>query len=147
MPQIVFHSAHTSIDAHSVVVENDEHVVWCRRNVVESFKSESATHCSVAYYSNYVSLYFAFPLRSHGHSKCGRDGIRGMSARKGVVFALKGRRKRPQTSHLPVCGEAFAPSGKYLVGISLVSHVPHKAVVRSVEHIVERHSEFHHSEA
>ena len=45
--------------------------------------------------------------------------------------------KLAQRSH------ALAPAGQNFVRIGLVAHVPHQAVARGVEHIVQRHGEFH----
>ena len=70
-----------------------------------------------------------------------------MSAGESVVFAFFGRGERAYTFEFTVGGKGFAPSGQYLVAVSLMAHIPDDAVVGSVVDVVQGDSQFHSSEA
>ena len=62
-----------------------------------------------------------------------------MRRAKGVVLAFAAQRESGDTAQLAQCGHAVTATGQDLVGVGLVAHVPHHAVVRGVEHIVQGH--------
>ena len=64
-----------------------------------------------------------------------------MADAKGVVFRLFPLGKAGQAVFHAHGVHARAPAGEDFVRISLVAHVPHQAVVRGVEHIVQRHGQ------
>ncbi len=69
-----------------------------------------------------------------------------MRRAKGVVFTLGALRKTTQATELAQGVHAVTPTGQNFVGIGLVAHVPHNAIVRRVVDIVQRHGEFHGAE-
>ena len=74
--QIFLHAAHGRVDAHVVVVENDEHVVGRVGGIVESFKGQSAAHGAVADDCHHMSA--LVPRVSHGrqgHAQGRTDGV------------------------------------------------------------------------
>ena len=50
--QVFFQAAHGAVDAHVVVVEDDEHVVGSGGDIVQSLKCQTAAHSPVADYSH-----------------------------------------------------------------------------------------------
>ena len=144
--QILLHSPHGAVNGHVVVVEDDEQVVWRRRHVVDALEGESSAHCPVAYHSHHMAVVVPRLLRRHSHAERSRDGVGGVSARECVVFALKRRGERAQPFQFTVGAEAVSPSGENLVSVCLMAHIPHYAVVRRVEDVVQSHGELHHSE-
>ena len=62
-----------------------------------------------------------------------------MRGAKGVELAFVATGKSAQTMTLAQAAHLFAPTRQNFVGISLVAHVPHDAVMRRVEHIVKSH--------
>ena len=48
LQEVFFHAAHSLVDRHVVVVEDDEQVVVGRRHVVQALEGQSATHRAVA---------------------------------------------------------------------------------------------------
>src|SRR5262249_8364855 len=56
-----------------------------------------------------------------------------------VVFALGALGKAGKSAPLPQCSDAIAPAGEDLMRIGLMAYVPDKAVLRSVEHVMQRH--------
>ena len=74
---------------------------------------------------------------SHRHTEGGRDGVGGMTAGEGVVLALQWGGKRADAVQMTVGAERVATSCKYLVTISLMTYIPHDAVVGGIEDIVQ----------
>ena len=60
-----------------------------------------------------------------------------MTAGKGVVFALIGRREGTQAAKMPIGVESLSSASKDFVSSGLVSDVPDNAVARRVEHIMQ----------
>ena len=91
--QILLHATHRAVYRHIIVIEHNEHVIGRRRHIVESFKSQSATHGTVADDGNDLprsSLLVPRELRSHSHAQRCRDGVGGMTTDEGIVLALLG---------------------------------------------------------
>ncbi|MDT4849924.1 hypothetical protein FQZ97_840620 [compost metagenome] len=55
-----------------------------------------------------------------------------------VVLGFGAAWKSGNTAELTQGGHALAPARQVLVGVTLVAHVPHDAVARGVEHVVQR---------
>ena len=66
-----------------------------------------------------------------------------MRRAKGVVLAFAAARKAADAAELAQAGHAIAPPGQNFVRIGLVAHIPHQAVVRRVEHIVQGHGQLY----
>ena len=66
-----------------------------------------------------------------------------MSAGKGVVFAFQWRGERLDATELAVGAETVAASGKNLMGIGLMPHIPYDTVVGGAENIVQGDCEFY----
>ena len=143
--QVFLHAAHSVVDAHVVVVKDDEQVVGRRRYVVETLKCQSARHRAVAYYGYDVSVCVVVLMRSHSHAQRHGDGVGGVSARECVVLAFFRGRERAYAAQFAVSVELVLASGEYLVAVRLMSYVPHDAVVGRVQHVVQRHRQLHHA--
>ena len=144
LQEVFSHTTHTSVNRHIVVVQHNQHVVGGACRVVDTLESQTAAHGTVANHRHNLPV-FTFHFGCHSHTECSRDRVAGMSAAESVVFALVGMRKWLQTVQLAVGAELVTPSREYLMSICLMSHVPHNAVVGGVEHIMQRHSQFHHT--
>ena len=145
--QIFLHASHTVVDRHVVVVQDDKQIVRMARHVVESFKRQSAAHAAIAYHSHHMAVCLPFYLSSHSHAEGSRDRVAGMSAGEGIIFTLQRGREGAYAAQLSVGGEGLSASCEYLVSIGLMPHVPHDAVVRCLEHIVQSYSQLHCSKA
>ncbi len=66
-----------------------------------------------------------------------------MRGAEGVVFALVALGEAGDAMQLAQRAHAFAAAGQDLVRVSLVAHIPHDAVVRRVEHVVQRDGQLH----
>ena len=62
-----------------------------------------------------------------------------MGCAEGVVFALRSLCETGKSASLPQGPDAVAAAGEDLVRIGLMPDVPDEAVVRRVEHVVQRH--------
>ena len=69
-----------------------------------------------------------------------------MSARKSIVFAFRRRGKRFQSVQFAVCRKPAPAPREYFVPVRLVAYIPYNAVVGGMVHIMQRDSQFHHSE-
>ena len=69
-----------------------------------------------------------------------------MSGDEGVVYALAGLGKARDAAELPQRRKAVRAAGEYFMGIRLMSDVPNKIVVRGVEDIMKRNSQFYDSQ-
>ena len=59
-------------------------------------------------------------------------------------YSLSARRGKPgDAARLAQAGHRCAAAGEDLVRIGLVADVPHDAVARRVEHVVQRQGQFH----
>ncbi len=66
-----------------------------------------------------------------------------MASGERVILALAGVGKTADATQLAIGVEQVAATSENLVGISLMAHIPHKAVVGRVEHVVQRHHDVH----
>ena len=88
--QILLHTAHTAVDAHIIIVEDNQQIIGRIRCIVESFKGQAATHRSIAGHTHDMAVFLAFFESCNGHTECRRDGIARMAASKGVIRAFFG---------------------------------------------------------
>ena len=65
-----------------------------------------------------------------------------MTDAEGVVLAFRTRREGCEAAALFDRTQGIAPSREHLVRVGLVAHVPDQAVVRGVEHVVQRDGQF-----
>ena len=70
-----------------------------------------------------------------------------MARAKWVVGTFGAPRKSGETARLAHRVHPSAPSGENLVSVRLVPDVPDQPIPRQVEHVVQRHREFHDPEA
>ena len=66
-----------------------------------------------------------------------------MTCNKGISIALRRLGKASNTTILPQCFKVSSSSSQNLVGICLMSNIKNKAVFRSIEYPMYRHSQFH----
>ena len=66
--QIIGHASHTAVNAHIVVVQNDEQVVGHGAGIVQSFVSQTATHTAIANDGNHLSV-FIVQIGGHSHTQ------------------------------------------------------------------------------
>ena len=140
--QVAFHPTDRVRDAHVVVVEDDEQVVGRLAHVVEPLEGQSAAHRAVADDGHHVLVGFAALHRGHTHAEGGRNGVGGVAAGEGVVFALGGRGEGTHAAPTAVGVKRVTTAGQNLVPVGLMPHVPHDAVVGRAEHVVQSHRQF-----
>ena len=85
--EVMLHAAHAVVDAHVVVVEDNEQVVGHGTGIVQTFKSQPSAHTAIAD-DGYHMSFLMMAVGSYSHAQCSRDAVGGMSAGKGVVFAF-----------------------------------------------------------
>ena len=141
--QVAVHRADGRRDRHVVVVQ-DHQQVDVRRDagIVERLEGHAGAHRAVADDGDMPApvgpLAFAEVARGHRHAERSRYRSRRVRRAEGVVLALAAPRKAGDPFVLPKLLHLPAPAGEDLVRIGLVPDVPHQAVVRRVEDVVQR---------
>ena len=143
--QILLHAAHTMVNAHIIVIQDNQQVIIRTGNIVQSLVGQSSAHTSVSDHGHHLSVCLALLLSGNSHSQCGRYAVRGMSAGKGVVLALLWGREGAQTMQLPVCVELLLTACKNLMAGSLMSYVPHNSVIGCIEYIMQGNGQLYYA--
>ena len=143
--QISRHGADRRRNRHVVVVQDHDQPLVARPGIVHRLVGHARRHRPVADHGDDVVL-LAGQIPRHRHAQSGRDRGRGMRRPERVVFALRPLGKARQPAALPQRADAVAPAGQNLVRIGLVPDVPDQPVRRRVEHVVQRHRQFHHAQ-
>ena len=143
--QIAVQRANRRADAHVVVVQDHQQIAVGHAGVVECLERHAGGQRTVSD-DGYRAPVFPLDFGRQRHAQRSRDGGAGVCGAERVVVALAALRETAQAAQLPQGVHAFAPAGQYLVRIGLVAHVPYQPVVRGIEHIVQRHREFHRAE-
>ena len=144
--QVIRHGADRRRDRHLVVVEDDDQPPVARAGIVHGLVGHAGRHRAVADHGDDVVV---APRHVAGdrHAERGGDRGRGMRGAERVVLALGALGEAGQAAALTQRADAVAPPGEDLVRIGLVADVPDQLVVGRVEHVVQRHREFHDAEA
>ena len=143
LEQVVFQRARGLIDRHVVVVQNHQQVgALAGPGVVQPFEGQPAGHRTVAD-DRHDPILLAPQFGRLGHAEGRRDRHRGVSPAESVVFAL-GHAREAADAPQPALGfERFAAARDDLVGIGLVSHVPHDLIGGRVEDIMQGGGQLH----
>ena len=143
--QIFLHAANSMVDAHIVVVENNQQIIGRGADIVQSFKSQSATHGTVADDGYDMPLGMSSLACSHRHAQCRRDAVRRMATGEGVVRTLFRRGERTHTTHLAVGAERVSSARQNLMAVGLMTHIPYDTVFGCIKDIVQCHGDLHHT--
>ncbi|OIQ76394.1 hypothetical protein GALL_419200 [mine drainage metagenome] len=141
--QVIVERPDRGRDRHVVVVEDDQQIGIHGARVVECLKGHARRHRAIAD-DGYGAGIRTGLLGSHGHAERRGDGGAGMAGAKGVVCAFRPSREAGDAAFPAQPGHAAAAPRQDLVRVGLVAYVPDQAVIRGVEHVVQRNGEFHH---
>jgi len=130
-------------DRHVVVVEHHQQIDPGRdAGVVHGLEGHAGGHSAVTDDRDVLARN-AGVARGHGHAQR-RGNRRGrMRGAEGVVFGFAAPGKTRNATLLAQRGHGGAPARDDLVRIGLVADVPDDAVVRRVEHRMQRQRQFH----
>src|SRR5574338_755111 len=87
-------------------------------------------------------MVFTFSIARDGHTERGRKRGRSMARAKSVVFRLVTPEKPADAAVLFDRRQKLAASGQALVRVGLVADIPDEPIVRRVERVVQRDSQF-----
>jgi len=138
--------AHRRRDRHVVIIEYYDKPIARLRGVVHRFVGHAGAHRAVTDHRDPAPR-LALKLVGDGKAQRGRDRGRGVRRAEGIVFALRTLGEARKPAALTQRADAVTPPGDDLVRVALVAHVPHQLVVRRVEDIMDRDSQFDHAEA
>ena len=88
--QILLHTAHTAVDAHIIIVEDNQQIIGRIRRIVKSLKGQTAAHRTIADHGHDMPILLSFFYGRHGHTERRRYGIARMTASKSIVRAFFG---------------------------------------------------------
>jgi len=88
----------------------------------------------------------ALEIPRHGHAEAGRDRRGRMRGPEGIVLALGPLGEAREASTLTQRTDPVPAAREDLVRVGLVADIPDQAVLRGVEHVVQRHRQLDHPE-
>ena len=144
--QVMVEGTHVLVDGHLVVVEQDEQIVGVRRSIVQAFEGHASADRCITDDGHHLSL-VTFQIVCHGHTQGSRNAVRGMTRRERIVLALLRCGESAQATQLAQGCERVASACQYLMGIGLMTHIPHQPVLGRVVHIVQGHDDLDGSQA
>ena len=134
--QVVVERADVGRNRHVVVVEDHQQVGVDVAGVVERLERHARSHRAVAD-DRHGATYQSGALGRHRHAQRGGNRSAGMAGTKGVVRAFFALGKARDTVGFAQARHGRTPSGEDFVRIALVADVPHQAVIRRIEYIME----------
>ena len=141
--QIAFQRSRRLINSHIIIVKNNKQIITLIGScIVQTLEGQTARHCAIAYYSHDIML-FTTQFGCFCHTIGSRDRRRGVSCAKRIILTLGNTRKTAYTPHFAICRKSIPTTSNNLMCIGLVSHIPHKFILRSIIHIVYRYGKFH----
>ena len=140
--QIPGHKAYVAADGHLVVVEDHQQAVLTAPGVTQPLVGQTAGEGAVTDDRHGVAVVPGECL-GLGDAVGHRHGGTAVPRHKGVVLTLRRIGEAGDATLLAQGIKPLVPIGQQLVGIALVSHVPDDSVLRGVEHLMQRHRQFH----
>ena len=131
--------AHWLRNRHVVVVQDDEQVRAF--GIVERLERHARAHRAVADDCDDVTLRAA-KLRRRRHSERCRDRRGRMCRSERVVRRFVTPREARGSTPLPQLAHLRAAARQYLVRVRLMPDVPHDAIARRIENVMERNRQF-----
>ncbi len=127
------------VDCHLIIIQNNQHVIFTHRCIIQTFECQSACHRPITNHGNDTSLVI-FQQRSHRHAQSSRNGCRCMSHTKSIVFTLINFWKATDTTQFSVCMKLISATGQNFMSVSLMTNIPYYSIFGSVKHIMKSHS-------
>ena len=144
--QIARHAADVLGDRHLVVVENHQHVGIDMAGMRQRLECHARAQGAIADDRTHTTP-FALGPRRQRHAQRRRDRGARMTDTEGVIGRLVALGKRRQTPELPNGRHLLATPGQDLVGVGLVADVPHQAVIRRIQDVMQGHGQLDHAQA
>jgi len=139
-------AAHVGRNGHAVVVEDHAHGRTQMARVIQGLVGHARGRTAVADHRHHLAILAGAPC-GLGHTQGRRDRGARVPGSEDVVGTLAAAQEAAGPIRLLDATQRFEPAGQGLVAVALMAHVPHHAVVRGVEDVVERHGELHGAEA
>src|SRR3972149_6992708 len=120
--KIFFHSAHVGVNAHAVIIKDNEQVGIFGSCVIQPFKCESGSNSSIANHGNYLFILLVVSV-GNCHSKSCRYGSGRMPYSKRIVLAFTSLRKPADPFVNSIGMKKFSSAGKNFMPIRLVTYI------------------------
>jgi hypothetical protein len=139
--EVLGDGADVFVDRPLVVVEDDDHALGLRGDVVEGFKADAVGEGGIAGEGDDV-LVSAGHIAADGHAEGGAKGGTGVSGAEGIVLAFGAEHEAVEAAGLADGFELLLAAGEEFVDVALVADVEDEAVLRRVEDVVHGDGEF-----
>ncbi len=136
--QMVVQRSHILGDGHLVVVEHHQHVLVDIAGVIERLECHAGGDGAVTNHCHHLATQ-ALALGGDGHAERRTYGGAGVTDREHVILALAAPGEGVQAVFLTNALHPVATPGQDLVGIGLMTHVPHQPIERGVVDVVQRY--------
>ena len=112
--------------------------------IIQCFIGHPTTQRTITYNSHNLTFSLILIVIAGSHAQGRRNGSRGVSHPKGVIFTFRSLWKTTDPSVLSIGMENFSSSGKNFMAIGLVTHIPDNLVEGSIKNMVKGNSKFYH---
>ena len=143
--QILGQTADISVDAHLVVVQDNEHPGLAVTKVIDGFVCQTAGKRSVTDHCDDIVIILV-EVSGSCHADGGRDRSGAVTGIERIVIRLVDARETRHTALLAKCIELVESTGKKLIGIGLVTDVKNDLVLCIIEYGQQGDSQFDHAE-
>jgi len=145
--EIFLQGAYVGVDAHAIVIQDDEQVGIGDTGVVHAFEGQAGGHGAISDDGYGLAIHLPLIFSGHSHAKGGADGGGGMAYPKCIILTFRASWKSTQPIVLSVGTEIIPAACEDLVAIGLVSYVPYELVVGGIEDVVKGYGEFDDAQA
>src|SRR5258708_10119310 len=145
--EIFFQGDDVGVDAHAIVIQDDQQVGIRYSGVIHAFEGQACRHRSVPDDGYGLTVRLAVVFGRHRHAQ-GRADVGGrMPYAKAVILALAAFGKSAQAIIFTIAAEIIAAPREDLMPVGLVAYIPYQLIIGSIEDVMEGHREFDHSQA
>ena len=143
--EVAGHGADVAVDGPLVVIEDDDHALGLRGDVVHRFEGDAVGEGGVAGDGDDVFV-AAGQVAGHGHAQRGGKRGAGVAGSVAVVLALGAEHEAVEAAGLADGLKTVAAAGEDLVDVGLVADVEEDLVLGRVEDRMQGQSELDHAE-
>src|SRR5258708_19611043 len=137
--EIFFQGADVGVDAHAIVIQDDQQVGIRYSGVIHAFEGQACRHRSVPDDGYGLTVRLAFVFGRHRHAQGRADGGGRMSYAKAVILALAAFGKSAQAIIFTIAAEIIAAPRQDLIPLALLAYIPYQLTFATIETVIDDH--------
>jgi hypothetical protein len=145
--EIFLQRADIRVDAHTVVIQDDQQVRIRNTRMVHSLEGQARRHRAIADDRHRFAVSLALIFGCHRHAQRSADRSRRMPHTKTVVFTLAPVREPAQPVVLSIGCEPVPSACQDLMTVGLMTYIPDQLVIRCIKNVVKGDSQFDYPQA